>query len=99
MKVVRTLQMRHLARTMALPAIGLFALAMLSGCSRSPDFNILGSYFPSWIFCVTGGILLSAISRLLLLRLRVEYQLRPLALVYTCLALFFACTFWLLFFN
>ena len=48
---------------------------------------------------MTGGIIVSALSRLLLLRLHIEHQLRPLALVYTCLALFFACTFWLLFFN
>jgi hypothetical protein len=95
MKAGRRLQMRRPA------GAGLASLltATLCGCSRSPDFNILGSYFPSWIFCVTGGIILSALSRLLLLRLRIEHQLRPLALVYTCLALFFACTFWLLFFN
>jgi hypothetical protein len=74
-------------------------LMVMCGCSRSPDFNILGSYFPSWIFCVTGGIILSALARLLFLRLHIEHQLRPLPLVYTCLALFFACTSWLLFFN
>lgn len=74
-------------------------LVMTCGCSRSPDLNILGSYFPSWIFCVTAGIILSALARLLFLRLHVEQQLRPLPLVYTCLALLFACTSWLLFFN
>ncbi len=99
MKVARTSQIRRLTRTMIHPLAASFLLTMLAGCSRSPDFNILGSYFPSWIFCVTGGIIVSALSRLLLLRLHIEHQLRPLALVYTCLALLFACTFWLLFFN
>lgn len=89
----------RLTRHRRFASVASLLLILLSGCTRSPDFNILGSYFPSWIFCVTGGIVLSAMIRLLLLRLSIEHQFRPLALVYPCLACFFACSFWLLFFN
>ena len=74
-------------------------LLLTNGCSHSPDFNILGSYFPAWIFCIVIGIALAALIGLLVRRFHFEHQLRPLALIYSCLACFFACTLWLLFFN
>ena len=29
----------------------------LTGCARSPSFNVLGSYFPGWIACMVASIL------------------------------------------
>lgn len=78
---------------------GSLFLALLTGCMHSPDFNILGSYFPSWIFCIAAGIAAAALVRWLAVRLHFEHQLRPLALIYCCLAGFFACSLWLLFFD
>ncbi|MBW4026741.1 MAG: DUF1656 domain-containing protein [Acidobacteria bacterium] len=73
-------------------------LAALTGCAHSPTFSILGSYFPSWIICIVAAILLTVVSRLLLRRYNLERELGPLPLIYSCLACFFACTIWLLFF-
>jgi hypothetical protein len=75
------------------------AAVMLAGCSRAPTFNILGSFFPSWILCGVIGILLAAASRLFFVRIKLEAQLKPLILVYPCVALFFTFTLWLLFFS
>jgi YtcA family len=77
----------------------LAACVLLQGCSRAPSFNILGSFFPSWILCGLIGILLTVAVRLLFVRYNFEQQLSPLILVYPCLAAFFTFTLWLLFFS
>ncbi|MGA8271111.1 MAG: YtcA family lipoprotein [Candidatus Sulfotelmatobacter sp.] len=78
---------------------GLWAILLATACSREPSFNILGSYFPAWIFCGLVGILLTVIARLIFVRLKFEQELSPLLLVYPCLAACFTFTTWLLFFS
>ncbi len=81
--------------------IGASFIAMLwtAGCSRAPSFNILGSFFPSWILCGIIGILLTVAMRWFLVRVKFEQKLSPLILVYPCLSAFFTFTLWLLFFS
>lgn len=74
-------------------------LLSVAGCSRVPSFNILGSFFPAWILCGVIGILLAVIVRLYFVRIKLEEQLKPLIVVYPCLAAFFTFTLWLLFFS
>jgi hypothetical protein len=69
---------------------------LLSGCSRAPSIEILGSFFPAWLVCFIAAIVLTALVRLALLRLRVKAAL-PL-LVYPSLAALFTFLLWLLFF-
>src|SRR5260370_32599300 len=71
----------------------------LTGCSRAPSFNLLGSFFPAWILCGVIGILLAVAVRLFFVRIKLEQQLKPLIVVYPCLAAFFTFTLWLLFFS
>jgi hypothetical protein len=75
------------------------ALQFVMGCSRAPTFNILGSFFPSWIVCGLVGIVLTVAARLLLVRAGIEQELSPLILVYPCLTAFFTFTLWLVFFS
>jgi hypothetical protein len=90
---------RPTAARVAKAAVTLAALQCAVACSRAPSFNILGSFFPSWILCGTIGIALTAIARLIFVRIKFESQLTPLILVYPCLAAFFTFTIWLLFFS
>ena len=53
------------------PALVLACLAV-AGCDRAPSFDILGSYFPAWLVCLTVALLLTVLVRVLLLRLKVE---------------------------
>ncbi|WP_158942948.1 YtcA family lipoprotein [Granulicella sp. S190] len=77
-----------------------FSLTLLTtGCSRAPSFNILGSFFPSWILCGIIGIVLAVVVRLIFVRIKLEERLSPLILVYPCLAGFFTFTLWLLLFR
>jgi YtcA family len=74
-------------------------LMMLSGCSRAPSFNILGSFFPSWLLCIVAGIVLASICYWVFVRMKLEKEIQPGIVVYPCLALFFCFTLWLIFFS
>jgi YtcA family len=70
---------------------------LLASCSRAPSFDILGSYFPAWLICLTLGILLTLLARWLLLRLRIEVE--PQVLVYPSLTALFTFALWLAFYS
>jgi len=71
----------------------------LTGCARSPSFNVLGSYFPGWLACMVESILLTALVRFLLNRLQWEQRVPALPLFYFALALLIACLTWLIAFE
>jgi len=79
-------------------ATSLFVVAT-SGCSGSPVFNILGSYFPSWLVCLAIAIGLTFLAHLLVTTKKLADQLWPLPIVYSALVCFFSCTLWLIFFE
>lgn len=89
---------RKLAHILQPPAAAA-GFAMLTGCARAPSFSILGSYFPAWLLCIVAGVTMSAIANWILGRLKLEKLIAWPVLVYPCLAAFFACTLWLVFFN
>ena len=68
----------------------------LSGCSRAPSVDVLGSFFPASLLCFVAGIVLAALVRLLLLRLNMKVPFPILA--YPSLAACFTFTLWLVFF-
>jgi len=70
-----------------------------AGCSGSPVFNILGSYFPSWLVCLAIAIGLTFLAHLLVTTKKLADQLWPLPIVYSALVCFFSCTLWLIFFE
>jgi YtcA family len=74
----------------------LLAAPLLSSCSRAPSVEVLGSFFPAWLVCFIVAIVMTALVRLALLRLRVKAAL-PL-LVYPSLAALFTFVLWLIFF-
>jgi hypothetical protein len=71
----------------------------LTGCARSPSFNVLGSYFPGWIACMVVSILVTALIRFVLNRLQWERNLPALPLFYFSIALLIACLIWLIAFE
>ena len=71
-------------------------LLLLAGCSRAPSVDVLGSFFPAWLVCLTAAIGLTALVRLGLLRLRVKVAF-PI-LLYPSLVALFTFALWLIFF-
>jgi hypothetical protein len=74
-------------------AAGSIALLFAAGCSRSPDYDIMGSLFPAWLVCVTLGILLAVVARVILIRFQIRL-IYPLV-AYPCMAAAFTFAIWL----
>ena len=90
--------MRLLPRSIAsFTALG--CLLVLCGCQYAPNISILGSFFPAWLLCVVIGIVLAALTRWLLVRMKLATEIPWTILVYPSLTLFFACILWLIFFS
>jgi hypothetical protein len=77
----------------------LASLLMLVGCSHAPEYSIFGSFFPMWIFCSAGGLLLAAGARVLVARTVIADHLVTPVLLYLSMAIFFACMLWLFFYS
>ena len=78
----------------------IIAIALTStGCAHAPAVDVLGSFFPIWIFCILIGIVATVLARRVLLHFGTDYDFGPPVLIYPSLAIFFACVFWLLFFR
>jgi hypothetical protein len=91
------MNLNRLQRLMVVPAL-LFAVT-LAGCRRSPTFNILGSFFPSWLICLFSGIILAVVANRLFARFALDKEILWPVVVYPCLTLLFACMLWLIFFS
>jgi len=80
---------------------GLCLAMMLAsvGCSHAPEYSIFGSFFPVWIFCSAGGLLLMAGARAVIARTAIAEHLVAPVLLYLSMATFFGCMFWLVFYN
>ena len=72
------------------------ALLLMTGCGRAPSFDILGSFFPSWLVCLVVAILLTAVSRALLSR---YVEIVWPVLVYPSLTAIFSFALWLAMFR
>ena len=75
----------------------LLTAMLLTGCSRSPSFDILGSFFPAWLICLASGLLLTVAARWLLSRTRLVLAL-PI-LTYPSLTALFTLSLWLALFR
>lgn len=82
-----------------LGALTLTVLLMLVGCSHSPEYSIFGSFFPAWIFCSVGGLLLMVGARSVIARTAISEQLAAPMLFYLSMAVFLTCMLWLVFYS
>jgi len=70
-----------------------------TACSRSPELDVLGSYFPAWIVCLAAALALTFAAHALFTKTKVAHELWPLPLLYPSLVCFLSCTLWLIFFE
>ena len=82
-----------------LPGLSLMAPLALVGCSHAPEYSIFGSFFPAWIFCSVGGLVLMTGAHALVARSAVAEHLAAPILFYLSTATFLACVLWLLFYS
>jgi hypothetical protein len=90
-------------RRMTLPRcpvwLSLAVPLVLAGCSHGPEYSIFGSFFPAWIFCSVGGLVLAACARALAARTAIAEHLAAPVLFYLSAAIFFTCMLWLVFYS
>jgi hypothetical protein len=72
---------------------------LCTGCGRAPSVDIIGSFFPVWMICLTLAIILAFVVRYLLVRYRLEPEVGPIALFYPSVVVLFTCLLWLIFFR
>jgi len=80
----------------------LLPAGLLVGCQlddHSPTVDVFGSYFPAWMECIVLGIIITLIVRQLFVGFKLDEHLRPAALIYLCLTVFFTLGVWLAFFK
>ena len=93
---MRVLETRRIARA----ASAAIAAGLLeTGCA--PSVNVLGAYFPDWLFCIVAGVALAVAAYRVLARRPGPENRRVVApaLVYPALATLFASIAWLIFFR
>ena len=83
----------------SLPATSPVFASFLATAAHAPALDVFGSYFPAWMPCIVGGLVLTIIVRLLLIGFGVSAYLRPKALVYPSMLILFTLGVWLVFFK
>ena len=81
--------------------VPLLTAGLLSGCAQSPAINVLGAYFPDWMFCIVGGVALAIAIHTSLCAFGITKKIQsPLALLaYATLSAILAMLGWLLLFQ
>ena len=74
-------------------------LVMLSGCAVSPSIPILGAYFPGWLLCLTGALLVTLGIRAALIQLDRADRMGPPIFVYPLMVVIGTFLLWILFFR
>ena len=81
-------------------AVSMVVSTLIStGCNRAPSVDVLGSFFPVWMVCVIIAVVLVSLLRILMVRLKLEPEVGPLALFYPSAVILFAGLLWLIFFR
>jgi hypothetical protein len=75
------------------------ASVTVTSCSHAPSVEIVGSFFPIWMVCLTIAVILTFSARKMLVRLRIESEVGPVALFYPSMVVSFSCLLWLMFFR
>ena len=71
-------------------------LAACSPAGGAPSVPLFGSFFPAWIICAVGGLLIAVVLRTILIAVRLDEHLPAPPLVYLCLAVSCGILFWLI---
>ena len=65
----------------------------------APSVNILGSFFPAWLICIIVGLVLTIITRQVLIAVKLASHVGTPALVYPCLTAVWIFATWLIVFG
>lgn len=81
--------LRHSSKVLS----ALSLTVLVEGCSRAPSIDIAGSFLPSWVFCLLGGLGAAGLVHWQLLQRRLQGRVQPLVVFYPSVAVAVACRF------
>ena len=64
-----------------------------------PVLNLWGAYWPAWVACLVGGVVLTIVCHYLFMLARLGPHVRPRVIVYQALLLLWTCGLWLLLYR
>ena len=67
--------------------------------TNAPSVDIIGSFFPVWMVCLIGAVVLTFMARFVLAKCRLDTEVGPVAIFYPCLIILFTSLLWLTFFR
>jgi YtcA family len=89
----------RMSRAIRITGVSVGVATPTAGCTHAPSANVLGAYFPDWLFCIVAGVAFAVAAYLILERKRYGDRLGPSALLYPALVAFFSLVAWLIFFQ
>lgn len=81
-------------RTTEIFAPAILCLAV-TGCSRNPNVEIVGSYFPGWMVSLVIAVALTGVAHVVLRRQGLVHAVGHPALIYPSMVVLFTCLLWL----
>lgn len=76
-----------------------FLSLLLVGCNSSPSIGVLGAYFPSWLFCIAGGVFLATITQQMLSKHNLSNYITWPSLTYLAITTSYSMLIWILIFK
>jgi len=73
--------------------------ATVTSCSHAPSVEIVGSFFPIWMVCLTIAVILTFFAHKALVRLKLYTEVGPVSLFYPSMVVSFSCLLWLTLFR
>jgi hypothetical protein len=80
-------------------AVKQLAVLLLASCSTSPAQNMFGSFFPAWMLCAAGGLVIAVLLRQFLCAIGVNQYLIAPPLTYFSIAVAGTLLIWLLWYG
>jgi hypothetical protein len=75
----------------------ILGMTLLTGCSNT--IPIAGAYFPAWLLSILIGLLVTSILNFVFFRIGLDPWIKPRAIAYPAMALFFTLITYLIFFR
>ena len=89
--------LKLVAAALVLLVIAFVAVRLSS--HHSPTIDVLGSYFPAWMFCIFSGLALTFVAHWIIQVLNLKPYIGPAPLIYSCLMIIFTFATWILFYQ
>jgi hypothetical protein len=86
-------------RAIGITGMSVAVATLTAGCTHAPSTNVLGAYFPDWLFCIIAGVAFAVVVYLILEHKRHGGRPGPSALLYPALVAFSSLVAWLIFFQ